>query len=247
MRSNVQKPVRIRTGKKAGIWLALSFALALHAIILFLPVARQMPLVERLRAPIELQLITFSPQPPALLVPEPEPEILPPEPAPEPLPEVQPEPLKNVIESPVEVQSIAAEPPPPTAGPVAGGLERDLDSMSETEKRQLTNTILARQFITEESAADQLFGKPLVQNSIELRKEFHFPVRSDMLAMLDQPIPDVPFAYTAGLIYFAYDPGVKGDLQRFWDVITPEFGWRTKYGTEVRCVLVLVIIGCGWK
>jgi len=68
-----------------------------------------------------------------------------------------------------------------------------------------------------------------------------------MIDMLDQPMPDVPFAYTPGLIYFAYDPGLKGDIQRFWDVITPEFGWRTKYGTEVRCKLILVIVGCGWK
>jgi hypothetical protein len=65
--------------------------------------------------------------------------------------------------------------------------------------------------------------------------------------MLDQPLPDVPFAYTPDLVYFAYEPGVKGDLQRFWDIITPEFGWRTKYGTEVKCGLLLVIIACGWK
>ena len=121
------------------------------------------------------------------------------------------------------------------------------DSMSEKEKSVLTSTILARQYISEESVVDQLFGKPLEQHSGEFQKEFHYPVRPDMLSMLDSPLPDVPFDYTPGLIYFAYEPGVKGDLQRFWDVITPEFGWRTKYGTEVRCVLVLVLIGCGWK
>ena len=65
--------------------------------------------------------------------------------------------------------------------------------------------------------------------------------------MLDQPLPDLPFAYTHGLVNFAYEPGVKGDLQRFWDVITPEFGWRTKYGTEVKCILILVVAGCAWK
>jgi hypothetical protein len=68
-----------------------------------------------------------------------------------------------------------------------------------------------------------------------------------MIAMLDQPMQKVPFAYTPGLVKFAYAPGVKGDLQRFWDVITPEFGWRTKNGTEFRCVWVLIIGGCGWK
>jgi len=65
--------------------------------------------------------------------------------------------------------------------------------------------------------------------------------------MLEQPLPDMPFAYTPGLVNFDYDPGVKGDLQRFWDVITPEFGWRTNNGTEFKCVWVLVIAACGWK
>jgi len=243
MQSNAQKPVRIRTGKKTGIWLALSFALALHAIILLLPVARHMPTVEALRAPIELQLSRFSPQLPALPVPQSEPEIPPPEARSDAAPELP----KSVVEQAPEPQSIAAEPPSATASLVTRELKRDLDNMSEPEKRQLTDMILAQQFITEESAADQLFGKPLVQIDTGLNTDFHFPVRPDLLTMLDQPLPDMPFAYTPGLIYFAYEPGVKGDLQRFWDVITPEFGWRTKYGTEVRCILVLVIVGCGWK
>lgn len=119
--------------------------------------------------------------------------------------------------------------------------------MSEAEKKVLTSTILARQYITEESAADRLFGKPLVKDSSDVQKEFHYPPRPNLREMLDQPLPDVPFAYTPGLVHFAYDPGAKGDLQRFWDVITPEFGWRTRYGTEVKCALILVIVGCAWK
>ena len=126
-------------------------------------------------------------------------------------------------------------------------LQPDLETMNNIERRQLTNTILTRQFFTEESAVDQLFGKPLPQHNTEIQKEFHYTLRQNMISRLDQPLPEVPFAYVSDLVYFAYEPGVKGDLQRFWDVITPEFGWRTKYGTEVKCVLVLVIIGCGWK
>jgi hypothetical protein len=140
-----------------------------------------------------------------------------------------------------------AESAPVKTSPVARNLRPDLDSMSEPEKKQLKNTILARQFFTEESAVEQLFGKPLPQHNTEIRKEFHYPLRPDLIAMLDQPLPEMPFAYTPDLVYFAYAPGVKGDFQRFWDVITPEFGWRTKYGTEVKCIMVLVIIGCGWK
>ena len=36
------------------------------------------------------------------------------------------------------------------------------------------------------------------------------------------------------------------DLQRFWDKLTPEFGWRTKNRTKVQCRWVLVIVACGW-
>ena len=119
--------------------------------------------------------------------------------------------------------------------------------MDELERRELTNSILTRQFITEESVTDKLFGKQVLQQPSEFQKEFHYPVRRSMITMLDQPMQELPFAFTPGLIHFAYDPGVKGDLQRFWNVITPEFGWRTKYGTEVRCTWMLVIVGCGWK
>jgi len=111
----------------------------------------------------------------------------------------------------------------------------------------MTNTILARQFITEESVTDQIFGKQSQQKHTELIKEFHYPVRPDMLVMLKRPMQELPFAYTPGLINFAYEPGVKGDLQRFWDVITPEFGWITDNGTEFKCKWLLVIAGCGWK
>ena len=245
MQTDRQKRLRFRTGKKAGIWLALFFALGLHTIILFLPVAKQTSVNENLRASIELQLTTFKRQPPVMLLPETEPDSLAPEP--ELLPKLTDEPPEILPERQAMVQPVVAEPPPSSASLIAPAVQRDLDIMSEPEKEQLTNTVLSRQFFTEESAADQLFGKPLPQNNTELRREFHYPLRQDMIGMLDQPMPEVPFAYTPGVIHFAYDPGVKGDIQRFWDAITPEFGWRTKYGTEVRCKLLLVIVGCGWK
>jgi hypothetical protein len=162
----------------------------------------------------------------------------------QPVAEQLPEAVEKTLER--QAEAVAVEDRPATSL-AARPLQPELDKMSEPEKRTLTSTILARQFITEESASDRLFGRPLVQDSGELQKDFHYPLRPDLLEMLDQPVPDLPFAYTPGLVYFAYDPGVKGDLQRFWDVITPEFGWRTRYGTEFKCVLVLVIVGCGWK
>lgn len=250
MQTERQRPAQIRTGKKAGIWLSLAFALALHLMFLLVPIVRQTPPSETFSSTIELQLTTASPPMlPSSEAPVPEPEPLPPEPELEPIP--LPEPVAEqatiVREEPAEPEPVADEPPPVTTNLVARKLRPDLNAMSKPQKRQLTNSILVRQYFTEESAADQLFGKPLPQHNTEIQKEFHYPVRPNMMTMLDQPMPEVPFAYTPDLVYFAYDPGVKGDLQRFWDVITPEFGWRTKYGTEVRCVLVLVIVGCGWK
>ena len=235
MQAGKQKNMEIRTGKKAGIWLAFSLALALHFIFLFVPIASQTPVHVNLKPALELQLTTIQPPTVAPSAPLPEPE----KPVPEPE-VVTPEPPRVAHEAQIE-------PPLLTTEPVARNLPPDLDNMSQPERRQLTHTILARQFFTEESAADQLFGKQIRQDSTEIQKEFHYPLKQNMLTLLDQPLPDVPFAYTPDLVYFAYEPGVKGDLQRFLDVITPEFGWRTKYGTEVRCILILVIVGCGWK
>lgn len=126
-------------------------------------------------------------------------------------------------------------------------MPRSPGQMTVDEQKLLSATILTRQFISEKPVTEQLFGARLWPDSSEPRREFHYPARPDLLNMLDSPMPDLPFAYTPDLVRFAYDPGVKGDLQRFWDVITPEFGWRTKYGTEVRCKYVLVIVACGWK
>jgi len=245
MQSEQNEKVETRTGKKTGILLAFSLALGFHFILLFLPISSQMPVPESSRATIELQLTTFSPQPETLLPPVPEPEE--PLTEPPPLPEFTAELPKEVHEEQSLPVPVTIEPPAVTTGFVARNPPPDLDNLSKPETRQLTNTILMRQFITEESAVDQLFGRPLVQNNTEIQKEFHYPLKQNMTTMLDQPLPDVPFAYTPDLVYFAYEPGVKGDLQRFWDVITPEFGWRTRYGIEVRCVLVLVLVGCGWK
>ena len=241
-------PLQTRTGKNAGIWLSLVFALVLHLLFLLAPVIRQMPVAPSSETTIEVQLTTIDPPPNfSETKPEKEPEFQPPERVLEAQAGQEAEKLMIAQEEPAVAEPIASEPPLATTRLVARKPQPTLDAMNEPEKSRLTNSILSRQYFTEESAVDQLFGKPLPQQSTETDDEFHYPSRPNMIAMLDKPMPEVPFAYTPDLVYFAYDPGVKGDLQRFWDVITPEFGWRTKYGTEVRCKLVLVIIGCGWK
>ena len=244
MQDREQVPVKIRTGSKTGIWLALLTALGIHVIIVFLPLGKQLTVSEPPGAQIEVQLTAFSsPTEP----PQTEIEAEPSPAETEPEPETGPEQTKSVAEIKSEPQPAKPQPPVMALVPQTEDLNDKLVNMDELEKQRLTNSILTRQFITEESVTEKLFGRQVLQQPSEFQKEFHYPVRQSMIAMLDQPMPELPFAYTPGLIHFAYDPGVKGDLQRFWDVITPEWSFRTKYGTEVRCAWILIIAGCAWK
>ena len=224
MRIFRQKPAHTRDGEKSGFWLALVFALALHGIILLVPMTIQAPDKKSIPAQIELQLTTIYKDAPL--------------PEPEPIPAVP----EKLAASPQE-----SEPPRLVPAPPVRELQHDLKKMTPAQKTRLTNAILSRQFISLESETDKIFGKPIATQATEPQKEFHYPVRQNMVTMLDQPLPDLPFAYTPDLIYFAYEPGVRGDLQRFWDVITPEFGWRTNNGTEFKCKWILIITACGWK
>ena len=232
-------PTATKIRSKPGIWLAMLIALGFHGLILLLPLSKKQPDTSPNSAQIELRLSKIEPAPEVK-------DIFPiePEPSPSPAPLLKPmiqDQSAPMVKAPA--QTIPAPPPVATLDPI----ERELEQMTPVEKTRLTHTILSSQFITDESAADQLFGPAIARYSIETQKEFHYPDKASLVSMLDQPMQELPFAYTPGLIQFAYAPGVKGDLQRFWDVITPEFGWITDHGTEVRCIWVLVIARCGWK
>lgn len=241
MQEMQQKSARLRTGKKTGIWLALVVALALHSLVLLMPIVRQIPSSAGQDELIELRFTNYKPQGKTLTVDDGEPEDPPPESVPEAKPPDSLVKTQTITEIPVP------EPATPLAGPVSPLVSDRPANRDKAEIRQLSSTILARQFISEESVTEQIFGKPLLREQTEPKGDFYFPVRQDMISMLDQPLPEVPFAYTPNLVYFAYEPGVRGDFQRFFDVITPEFGWRTNNGTEFKCILILVIVGCGWK
>ena len=236
MQTPAQSKPAIKTGSKAGIWLGLLVALGLHTVVLFVPVSRQSPAPAGTSPQIEVQLIKTIQPVPALPTPLQPPDIVPP------VDEIDEEPLKQIVETAVEKTLPQAEQDTPK-----NETRSDYETLSKARKEQLASTILAAQFITEESITDQIFGKQFDLEIADPQTDFHYPVRQSMVAMLDQPMPEIPFTYTPGLVHFAYAPGVKGDLQRFWDVITPEFGWRTDNGTEIRCVWALVIVGCGWK
>ena len=241
---------------KRRLQMALGLAVLLHLLFLILPVGRQPSDRPGTPAQVDLQLTFHDAQSPAdSPVPKPLPESMP-----EPMPGVTPAPLFEPPPRHETGQSLADESTmPPDADPVISEItpllpmqtpdtiNRDYQQMSSEEKRRLTRAILSSQFISHEPVADRLFGKPVTVGSEQVQKEFHYPVRRDFVSMLDRPMQELPFKYTPGLVHFAYAPGVKGDLQRFWDVITPEFGWTTRYGTEVKCIWVLIIGGCGWK
>jgi len=232
-----QVPVPPVSRSKPTLWLALAIALGLHLLILLLPLSRQAQNTDAVTAQIELQLTTYEPK----RVNE---EIIIPgnTTAMESAIQEASEPTNPEPESAPLVKAVAELPPPDLPGPI----ERELENMNLTEKTRLTHTILSSQFITEESVTEQIFGKPFDPDSTGAHKDFHYPERSSLVAMLDQPMQDLPFEYTPGLVRFAYAPGIKGDLQRFGDKITPEFGLITRYGTKVSCIWVLVIVACGW-
>jgi hypothetical protein len=224
---------KYKSKSAASSWVALAIAIILHATFLFIPLSKETPVTEFGPAQIELQLTTYSPPP---VVPEIDDQQVE---ARSPGPIIESESIAKT--KPAVVQATPS--PETTLQPRKSGTGFSL----EKKKPLPVSSILAAPFITEESEADKIFGRPIGQYAAEYRREFHYPVRQDLISMLDEPLPELPFAYTPGLVHFAYEPGLKGDLQRFWDVITPEFGWRTDNGTEFRCVWVLVVMGCGWK
>jgi hypothetical protein len=236
MQTTAQSKPVFKTGSKAGIWIGLLAALALHTVVLFVPISKQTPASADINPQIEVQLIKTIQPVPTLPTPLKLPDIVPP------VDETDEEPPKQIVETTVEKPRPQAE-----QGMQNNEAESDYETLSEVRREQLASTILAAQFITEESVTDQIFGKQFGLEISDPQSDFHYPVRQSMIAMLDQPMPEIPFAYTPGLVHFAYAPGVKGDLQRFWDVITPEFGWRTKNGTEFKCIWILIVGGCGWK
>ena len=250
MQNPRQKTTPKKARRNAGIWLAWTGALGFHMMIFWLPFSGENPDTENSSSPIELQLTRFNTKTVATTaeqLPEtPTADILP-EHLPEPIQKTLPDAAYSVIDEVTETIGEKIESPVLTSVPREQDTQPDVEGITEMGENQLTSAILMRQFISEESETDSIFGRPIKPGNNDGQKQFHYPVRQSMTSMLDQPLPNIPFAYEEGLIYFAYDPGVKGDIQRFWDVITPEFGWRTKYGTEVKCVWVLVIAACGWK
>lgn len=246
-----RKAGHLRTGKRTAIWLSFLLALGLHAVLFLLPRLPDTPRPEVSEVRIELQFskARSTPEEPLDPVPVSSSETTAPETEPQPEPDQRP-PLETEPATQLADIPMAKELPEPVAAnpePATPYIRKRLEQMDDNEKQRLTSSLLSRQFIEQETVTDQLFGKVITRPETGVVADFQIPIKTSMITMLDKPMPDLPFAYQEGLIHFAYDPGVKGDLQRFWDVITPEVAFRTKYGTEVRCIWILIIGGCAWK
>jgi hypothetical protein len=122
MQTGGQKQERSTTGKKTGIWMALSAAFGLHLILLFLPITQQTKLVNTTRAQSELQLTTLNPQT----------EVLVAEPPPPPTksPDI-PEPAQSIVEPPIEIVQ-----PVLTPEPRVSQQEHIQETQSELEKNR---------------------------------------------------------------------------------------------------------------
>lgn len=229
-----------------GMWLAITIAVLLHVFLLYLPVIQHQALPPLTTRSVEIQVTRFTPEPTVENPPEPPTETIPtPAKTPPPLAETPAPQTMQPQDAPLPEPRQTT---PPVASTSAMQPEKQTAGLSTgpSERQALTSRILSRQYLSEESAADKVFGPAIQINSQPANKAFHFPDRDNMITMLDRPVNDLPFAYTPGLVEFSYDPGVKGDMQRFFDKITPEFSWRTKYRTKVKCKWVLVIVACGW-
>ena len=67
-----------------------------------------------------------------------------------------------------------------------------------------------------------------------------------MVSALNSVPDQLPFGNGPRFVVASYDPGVIGDVQRFFDAVTLEKEWVTKNGTRVKCACVLILAGCGW-
>lgn len=71
------------------------------------------------------------------------------------------------------------------------------------------------------------------------------PPPGDVMLALQDHLPELPFG-SSGMELAFYSSGFRGDLERFGDAITQEFGFKTRYGTRVKCVAMVVLVVCGW-
>jgi len=137
--------------------------------------------------------------------------------------------------------AVVAEPPDPdpvqpTSQVPATEIVKDIPA--------LRTRILASPYLEEEPLAANLFSIRTESNGTE--SVFHFRDRPTLDYVLNLSPEQLPFANGPRFEVASYTPGVVGDVQRFFDIVTLEKEWVTKNGTRVKCGWVLIFAGCGW-
>ena len=210
---------------RAFYW-ALSGVLVLHTFLLFLPWLKMDGRLTSASQPLHVQFIgppleveTVEPASIASTIPE----VAPAEPPGQPVPAA-------VSEAPDAVPAVPSSPIP--------------EPKPVTDEPSLPTRILASPYLEEESTGAKLFSTRLAPDQAE--SVFHFRERPTMVSALNSVPDQLPFGNGPRFVVASYDPGVIGDVQRFFDAVTLEKEWVTKNGTRVKCAWVLILAGCGW-
>lgn len=187
------------------------------------------------RPAISVELVPGSapPLPPAPVPADPRPAAEPLEPAPP-----APQSAEPIAASPAD----SSEPGPTVSLPPAGAPpEAGLDRSDPPPTAQDLLKRLRRYRVDD--------GPRLTPTGPEPRRapsELGLANQTNMLAELDRRLPELPFAPGEMGLPF-YSAGVRGDIARTFDRITPEFGFVTSFGLEVKCRYVLILVSCGWR
>ncbi len=153
------------------------------------------------------------------------------EPAPEPLPEPEPpEPPPLEAVEPVELAELPApEPEPPEPEPAVKPQISAYRILSDLREKQNSDPLTSFDTGVQED-----------------RRDYYVRYQPSVEDVLNEPSLQLPFRDTRIYLVNSYDPGLMGDVQRFFDDVTVPFGFTTKNNTRVQCAWILVIAGCSW-
>ena len=219
---------RARLGGNGRFYVALGLALAVHAGLFVLPIQKQQARLAKAHGLLSVRLATLSAEDgPGHHFP-----------------------VESETQPPVQSdRSVPPIPAPPSADTEALSAEPKTRParVDAVDTERVKRSILASQFLPAEQKSPEGFSLQAPENATELRPDFYLPHRASMYEVMMPPLPELPFAHEPGFVQFSYTaPGFLGELQYFFDVITPEFEFKTKHGTRVKCALILVIAGCVW-
>ena len=201
----------------------LLMAIALHLLMLLVPVAREV-----VRRVAETDFVRVELRRPPSIPATPQKRI----PRPEPLESI-PEPVKTPVEPTVVAEAKDVEP-------------NKIEPADVEEKPTSTITsreIIARQFLME-SANRQAYIQA-IDDSREM-PDYFTAEKTTLEDALNQPVLHLPFRDTRIYEVAYYENGVGGAMDRFWDTVTVPFGFTTKNNTRIQCAWVLIFAGCSW-